>query len=124
MPFFRGLVRSFSAAVRGLLLAFQAERTFREMVACALVVVALVATLPLVVWERVILLCLTGLVLVLELVNSFMERLMDLLKPRLSTYVRDVKDLMAAAVLVASLVAAIAAALLLAPHAALLLHQV
>lgn len=125
MPSFsRGLIRSFSAAWRGVLLAFRGERTFRVMTGCALVVVALVSTLPFSRWERLLLLLLTGAVLVLELLNSMVERLVDLVKPRLSAYVGEIKDLMAAAVLIASCVAALIAFLLIVPHLHLLLLQV
>ncbi|MEN9557817.1 MAG: hypothetical protein RL141_186 [Candidatus Parcubacteria bacterium] len=114
----RGIIRSFSAASRGVGLAFREERTFRVMVAAALLVVALVATLPLQTGERLLLLLLTGSILVLELINSMVERLADLLKPRLSVYVGDVKDLMAGAVLLASVVAAVIAAMVLLPRLA------
>ena len=118
-----GLSQSIRAAWRGVLTAFKAERTFRVMVAAALVVLVLVAVLPLAPWEQALLLLLTGSVLVLELVNSMVERLVDLLKPRLSAYVGEVKDLMAAAVLLASFVAALLAFLILLPHTGLLLQQ-
>lgn len=118
-----GLTQSVRAATRGILVTFKEERTFRVMVAAALAVVVLVTVLPLAAWERVVLLLLTGAILVLELVNSMVERLVDLLKPRLSAYVGDIKDLMAGAVLVASLVAAILAGLILWPHFPTLAHQ-
>ena len=120
MPF-HSLIRSFRAAWRGLLSAFKAERTFRVMIGGSLLVVAVIVTLPLLRWERLVLVLLTGTVLVLELLNSMVERLADLLKPRLSAYVGEVKDLMAAAVLTASLFAALAALLILAPYLKMLL---
>ena len=120
---FHGLTQSFRAALRGILVAFKSERTFRVMVGVGLAVLALVVTLPLAAWERVALLLLTGAILVLELVNSMVERLVDLLKPRLSAYVGDVKDLMAGAVLVASLFAAALALLILLPHLPTLFAQ-
>lgn len=125
MPkFSHGLLRSFRAAWRGILTAFRAERTFRVMLATAFLVTAIVATLPLAAWERVLLLVLTGGVLVLELLNSLVERLADLLKPRLSSYVGELKDLMAAAVLTAAVFSALAGLLILAPHFRVLLQQV
>jgi undecaprenol kinase len=125
MPsFMRGLSRSVFAAWRGVLLAFRGERTFRVMVACALAVIVLVSTVPFLAWERLLLLLLTGAVLVLELLNSMVERLVDLLKPRLSAYVGDIKDLMAAAVLIAACVSALIAFLLIAPYLHLLFQQV
>lgn len=123
MTEFHGLIASFRAAWRGLLLAFKGERTFRVMTATGLLVVAVVAVLPLKGWERAVLLLSTGAVLVLELLNSLVERLADLLKPRLSAAVAEVKDLAAAAVLTASISTAVVALIILAPHLETLLHQ-
>jgi diacylglycerol kinase len=122
--FFSGLRRSFRAAARGIAVALREERSFRVMVACALIVIALICLLPLSVAERLLLLLVTGTVLVLELLNTALERFVDVMKPRLSPYVRDVKDLMAAAVLLASGVAAIIALVILGPYAVLFLMNV
>jgi diacylglycerol kinase len=122
--FSHGLAQSFSAAWRGLLLAFKGERTFRVMIAFALVIVVIVSTAPLASWERLLLLLLTGAVLVLELLNSMVERLVDLLKPRLSTYIGEVKDLMAAAVVTTAFFAALIAFLIQLPHFAVFLQQI
>ncbi len=124
MPvFFKRLDSSFRAAWRGVLRAFVAERTFRVMVFCALVVLILVCTVPLSTSERIILLLITGLMLALELMNTMVERLVDLLKPRLSVYVRDVKDYMAAAVFVAALFVAMIGAVIFVPHLKLFISQ-
>lgn len=116
MNWLKGVTESFSHAWRGLRLAFATERSFRIQVAAALVVIALVVIFPLVGWERILLLVATAAVLVLELVNSTVERLVDLFKPRLHAYVRDIKDLMAAAVLVASAFSLVVGLLVLWPH--------
>ena len=100
------LIRSFANAWRGLRLGFRMERSFRLQIAAALFIIASAVVLPFATWERVALLFVTMVVLVLELVNSSMERLVDLAKPRLEAYAGDIKDLMAAAVLLASLFAA------------------
>lgn len=121
--FTHGLSQSFRAAWRGLLVAFKGERTFRVMIALGLIVIAVVSTVPLAAFERLLLLLLTGFVLVLELLNSMVERLADLLKPRLSAYVGEVKDLMASAVLMASFFALLIASFILLPHAATFLSQ-
>lgn len=121
--FFFGIKNSFRAAWRGFLHTFKAERTFRVMVAGALLVFILVSTLPLSESEVLVVLLVTGLVLVLELLNTMTEKLVDLLKPRLSSYVRDVKDLMAAAVLVAAFFALVIGAVIFVPHIFLLSQQ-
>lgn len=117
--FSKNMTQSFRAAFRGLLRAFKGERTFRVMVTFALIVLILVSILPLTSAERLMLLLVTGLVLVLELLNTMVERFIDLLKPRLSTYVRDVKDLMAAAVLVAAVFAAMIGLIIFVPYVSL-----
>jgi diacylglycerol kinase len=55
-------------------------------------------------------------VLVLEIINSIFERIVDVYKPRLNPYVRDIKDMMAAAVLIASLGAAIIGLMIFIPY--------
>ncbi|MFH1078374.1 MAG: diacylglycerol kinase family protein [Patescibacteria group bacterium] len=109
-------VRSLGNAWRGLCVAFRTEQSFRLQLAIGLLVFAAVWFFPLGSVERVVLLLAIGAVLVLELVNSMVERMVDLFKPRLHAYVRDIKDLMAAAVLLASATAAIVGLLVLWPH--------
>lgn len=116
MPFIRGFLESFSHAWRGLLLAFRTERSFRIQIGVALLVLLACILLPLAAWERASLILATASVLVLELLNSMVERLTDLVKPRIHTYVHDIKDLMAAAVLLASGFAAALGFVILLPH--------
>jgi diacylglycerol kinase len=46
-----------------------------------------------------------GGVIIAELLNTIFERLIDVVKPRSEEYVRDMKDMMAASVTLAALVA-------------------
>ena len=108
--------RSLSRAWTGLCIAFKEERSFRVHVAMACAVFTCLAIFPLELWQRCLLLVVTMGVLVLELINSSVERLLDLLKPRLSSYVGEIKDLMAGAVLLASLFAAIIGLFVLGPY--------
>ncbi|MFZ2803973.1 MAG: diacylglycerol kinase [Patescibacteria group bacterium] len=124
MNWFSSMWASFGHAWRGLLVAFRTERSFRIQTAAALVVLLLIILFPFQGWERALLLLATASVLVLELLNSMVERLVDLVKPRMHGYVRDIKDLMAAAVLLASLFAVAIALLIVWPYAGRLLGQV
>jgi diacylglycerol kinase len=63
-------------------------------------------------------------VLVLELINSSMERLVDLVKPQLHESARDIKDLMAAAVLMASFFAVLIGLMIFLPSFFLALRAV
>jgi len=116
-PFFRSIFSSFRHAWRGILLAYRTERTFRIQLAAGVVVLLATILLPLQRWERAALVLATASVLVLELLNSSVERLVDLLKPRLNEFVADIKDLMAGAVLLAALFAVILCVMILLPYA-------
>lgn len=117
-------IDSLSHAWTGLLLAFSAERSFRLLLMAACGVFAIIILLPLKDWERVMMLLATGSVLVLELLNSMIERLVDLVKPRMHGYVHDIKDLMAATVLLASLFAFAVVVLIVWPHLNQVIHRV
>ncbi|HEU0050878.1 MAG TPA: diacylglycerol kinase family protein [Patescibacteria group bacterium] len=108
--------RSFRHAARGFSYAFHMERNFRVQCIIAVLVLIALFLVPLAIWERVILLSMIMTVLVLELLNTGIERLIDLLKPRLDEYVKDVKDVMAAAVLLASIFAVIIGVVIFWPH--------
>jgi diacylglycerol kinase len=100
---YRRIIQSFKDAVRGIEIVYKNEQNFRLQVFLALVVVFLMLFFPLSKGERIVICFLIFLVLILELLNSAVERLVDLLKPRLSLQVEGVKDIMAAVVLIASL---------------------
>ncbi len=122
--FFRSLLKSFSHAWRGLRLAFRTERSFRIQVAVAVMIMAALLLFPLAHEERIIILLAIAAVLVLELLNSTVERMVDLLKPRLNPYVGDIKDLMAGIVLIASIFAAMIGTLILWPHVRIIFSRV
>ncbi len=109
-------LRSLRHAYRGLLLGFQTEKNFRIQLACGLFLLCTLWIFPFQRWERCILFVVMLLVLVLELLNSSVERVLDLLQPRLNEYAGDVKDLMAGAVLIASLGAVVLAVYLFWPY--------
>lgn len=121
---FRSLMASFHHAMRGLFLAYRTERSFRIQLAVAVVILIATVLLPLERWERAALLLAIATVLVLELLNSALERLVDLLKPRLHEYVADIKDLMAGAVLLAACFAALLGFLILWPYVTTVLARV
>lgn len=115
--FVSSLKTSFGHALRGLGLAVRTERSFRIQIACGILVIVLIVVFPLHTFERILILLAMAAVLVLELLNSMVERLVDLVKPRLHEYVGDIKDLMAATVFVAAVAAAVIGAIVFWPHA-------
>lgn len=118
MPYLspRTLRKSLRFAFSGLRQAFVREQNFRLQVLAAAVVLVLIVVLPVTRLETAILLLVTASVLVLELANTVVETLLDLLQPRLNHYAGMVKDLMAAAVFLASLGALAVGAIILLPY--------
>ena len=102
--------------------AFKEENSFRIQLAVSLVVGVLIFLLPLRRWERSLLVLAIGAVLVLELLNSIVERFVDMVKPRMHDYVRQIKDLSAAAVLITALTALVLAIIIFWPYMYLLVR--
>jgi diacylglycerol kinase len=75
-------------------------------VIAALAAVGLLLLLDVPAFEAIVVLLLIAMVLVLELINSIFERLVDTFKPRIHPVVGEIKDIMAATVLLASVTAA------------------
>lgn len=113
---FGRLIKSFKDAGRGVARTFHREQNFRAQVLVSLVIFILAALFPLPRWEIILLILLTGWVLTMELLNTALEFFVDLLKPRLHHYAQAIKDIMAAAVLVSSLVSAIIGTIIFLPH--------
>jgi diacylglycerol kinase (ATP) len=98
-------------AAAGLRLALQRESSFRtHCLAMVVVLAALILVRPPAVWWAIGVLT-VGLVLVAELINSALEALADRLHPEQHPEIRVAKDMAAAAVLVASLMAVAVAAI-------------
>ena len=95
-------LRSFSFAARGFRYVVNGERNFRIELFVAAVVLFGMYAFDLSTSERVVLVLCIVWVLTLELVNTAVERIIDVLKPRIHPYARVIKDVMAAAVLVSS----------------------
>lgn len=112
----RQFLKSLSYAVHGIRRVWQEEQNFRIQVGFAAVVVVAMFALHLGTAEKAILTLAAVMVLVLELLNSAIERVMDMLKPRLHHYVEEIKDVTAAVVLVAALGAALIGVLIFWPY--------
>ena len=115
------LKKSFTYAFRGIARVAREEQSFRIQLLVALVVVVLVFVVDFTGVERALLALAIAFVLVLELMNSVAERMIDMFKPRIHHYAQDAKDIMAGAVLIASCGAVAVAAAIAWPHLAVLL---
>lgn len=111
----RRFFKSFGYAAKGLTFALQTQLNLRiHLVAAVLVLLAgWYVGLSAVEWT-VVLLCI-ALVIALELVNTAIEVLVDLVSPEWNHKAGIVKDVAAAAVLVAAVIALVVAILIFAP---------
>lgn len=109
-------LRSFGYALRGLPAGWRGQTNIRVMVVLAIVAVALGAGTGLSATEWAMLCTVIGLVLALELLNTAGEKLVDLLSPRQDDRYGQVKDILAAAVLVAAIASAVVGLLIFLPH--------
>jgi len=107
--------RSFYNSFVGLWFALKNEQSFRAQLFLAVVAFALMLVLPLVLWEIIVILIMIFLVLSLELINTTAEKIVDLFRPEITRQAKMIKDLMAAAVLLASLGALIIGCLIFLP---------
>jgi diacylglycerol kinase len=112
----RRLKKSFRHALNGLVYTWRNEQNFRVQTVLGGIVIALGLWLGLSELRMVLVLLLVMTVLVLELLNTFFEKLVDMLSPRIHDYVRQLKDLLAATVLVGSISAFIIGILIFAPY--------
>lgn len=114
---FQRLWKSLNYAIAGIVRITEEEQSFRlQMIAAGGVFGLMIAMDTLQVWERVALIFMVIMVLVLEIVNSIFERLIDAVSPRVSPIVRDIKDMMAGAVLLTAIAAVMVGFLIFWPH--------
>ena len=117
------LFKSFGYAFKGLLKTFREEQNLRLQTAASLITMALAIYFRLSRAEWVPLILVICLVLAAEIINSAVERITDVLKPRINSYVKEIKDIMAAAVLLSSLTAIIVGIIIFWPHVSKLFGQ-
>lgn len=114
-------LKSITFAGRGLAKAWHDEPNFRweSIAALFVIILALLLKVDFIAVAIIIMTC--SMVIALELINTMIELISDVLKPRLDQYVKYIKDLTAAAVAVAALGSiGVALFLLLPPLIALL----
>ena len=110
------IYNSFRAALNGFRETVVFEKSFKIMLVIAALVVAAMFYFPTSRLEKVVLLLATFSVLILELINSAVERIMNVVTSEHDNRVRIIKDLMAAIVLLASFGAALVGALIFLPY--------
>ena len=112
----KNLFRSVKHAIHGIWLVFRYEQNFRIHCVAALCVIGALIIFQPPKQEALLVIIVIISILVLEIINSVLERLIDVLKPRLHHQVKIIKDMMAAMVLIASIGAVVVGALVFVPY--------
>lgn len=110
-------IAGFAFAGKGIASAFRGQLNLKVQAAIAIMVVPLGLVFRLTTWEWCCLLLSVGLVLSMEIVNTAIERLVDMVSREHHPVAGQVKDIAAGAVLVASIIAATVGLLIFVPHA-------
>lgn len=104
----KGFFKSFVFAARGMKVAFLHERNFKVQLCVALLTIGAGFYYSISAIEWIAITILIGLVLSLEMVNTALENLVNLVTQERKPLAGKIKDLAAGAVLLASIIAAIA----------------
>ena len=108
--------KSFHCAVRGLDYVIKNERNFRIEIIAAVVIIFLAIVFNIKIWEFVVVVFSITWILVIELVNTVVERVVDILEPRVHPYARLIKDIMAGVVLISVFMSIFVGGLIFIPY--------
>ncbi len=108
--------QSIKVAFLGIKNAFKREQTFRFELIYGIVTIILGILFALNAIEFSIILICIGVTLSFELLNSQIEKTVDILKPEFSQQAKTIKDMSAAAVLIVVIISIIVGILIFLPH--------
>ncbi len=109
-------LNSFKTAFKGVITALKKEGNFRIQFSIGLAVIFFMIILDLSSIEKSILFLTILVVLSLELINSQIEKFLDLIHPDLHPKVKIIKDFSAGAVLISALGSVIIGLMIFLPH--------
>jgi len=109
------ITKSFSFAIEGLKTAFKQEVNFKVHAVLALITIAAAFFLKFNRLEWLILLLTIALVVILELINTSIEAVVNLVEPEIKEQAKTAKDVCAAAVMTAAIVSIVVGILLFVP---------
>ena len=96
--------------------AWHHEQNFRLQIYVAVAVLLISAFFQLSILRWIIIIMLITMVLVLELLNTFFEKMIDVIQPRIHEYAAIMKDVLAASVLIASVGALVVGIMVFWPY--------
>ena len=113
---YRKLVRSFHYAVRGLYRLIQDEQNTRVHLIATLFLIVLTIIFRISAIEIGVLFFAVAQVFAIEITNTAIEKLLDIVHPETHSQIAYIKDALAGAVLIASLIALGVAFFIFIPH--------
>jgi len=113
---FNRLLKSFAYSIKGLTRVIREEQNLKIQLIAGAAALLLAWLLAIKTWEWAVLIIMITLVFLAEVINSAIERVTDVLRPRINDYVKEIKDIMAAAVMITALASIIVGILIFLPH--------
>lgn len=108
----QSLFNKFKNAIRGMLLLL-VDHSVLIQCGITIVVIAFFSFFDLEVWEWIAIILCCAIVIVLEMVNTVIERTLDFIEPNKDKRIGDLKDMSAGVVLIASLFACVVGIIIL-----------
>jgi len=113
---FRRIISALGYSIEGFKSAWRNEHAFRQELMLVVAAVIIAFILPVAAWERLLLIGVFVLVLVVELINSAIEAVVDRVSLERNPLSKNAKDFGSAAVLLMLLLAGATWAVILWPH--------
>ncbi|HPL93188.1 MAG TPA: diacylglycerol kinase family protein [bacterium] len=112
----QSFLNSLKNAAKGFVKTVRDERNLQIHLLATFLVLLAGAFFQVKIWEWIVLLLVCGSIIVLEFLNTIVEKVVDFMSPKMSSYVKTVKDMMAATVLVAAIGSVIIGILIFGPY--------
>ncbi|KUP06022.1 diacylglycerol kinase [Bacillus coahuilensis p1.1.43] len=117
------LIRSFGYAKEGIVFTFKTQQNFRIHTLISIIVLIVGLAFQLETWEWIVITLSVGIVLVCELFNTAIERVVDLVTDDFHPLAKQAKDIGAGAVLLSAIASVLVGAIIFIPYFIELLLQ-
>ncbi|OEK01501.1 hypothetical protein BFP97_08190 [Roseivirga sp. 4D4] len=117
----RDRIKSFGHAIRGIRITIWAEHNFRIHLVAALIVIALATYFEVSTSDWLWLVLSISLVFITEMINTAIERLVDMVEPDQNPLAGKIKDIAAGAVLLSAITSVVIGVLVFWPYFCLII---
>ena len=111
----RRLIQSFKYAGKGIYYALKEEQNMKIHFMLSFVVLIFAFIFKISAYEAIALVLVISFVVAMEMINTVLERVMDIIKPRMHPYAKHVKDMLAAVVLIGAFASALVGLIIFLP---------